>query len=63
LRGEITAMSALLTFIGLLVVGMALGIIYYKYFWISMALIEVIRLRASDIEANESRIGYPIQKA
>lgn len=42
--GEIIAMSAILAFLGLLVFGLGLGLLYYKYFWVSMALIEVVSL-------------------
>jgi O-antigen ligase len=41
---EIIVFSVLLSFMGLLVVGIALDILYRKYFWISMALIEAVCL-------------------
>ena len=42
--GEILALSAGLSFLGILVMGIGLGLLYYKYFWVSMAMIEVVNL-------------------
>jgi hypothetical protein len=39
---EIITASVLLSFLGLLVVGIFLDILYSKYFWISMALVEAV---------------------
>lgn len=47
-RGEMITASALLSFLGLLVVGSGIGILTVKYFWITMALIEVMSLLVSD---------------
>jgi O-antigen ligase len=44
--GKIIATSVTLSFLGLLIFGLTLGLVYYKYFWVSMALIEVINLKA-----------------
>lgn len=53
--GEIIAFSAILSFLGLLVVGVSSDILLSKFFWMSMALTEAVGLITSNTHLTENK--------